>query len=172
MLQCCDTLDNPWASVLPVSSEVGGGLPSGRRDGANLKDDIGSTLKKGEGGEELHDRAEFADSDEQNLIGCARIGGDEPRNLRWRKFDGFSVADLADDPDLGKALRRGKELLNPALCSDLAKRDLLLIGAPLWTPKDKCRGLFAERLTQGLVGNLASDLKMSACASGQHKHCE
>jgi hypothetical protein len=63
-------------------------------------------------------------------------------------------------------------LLNPALCSGFAERDLLLIRAPLWTPKDKCRCLFAEWLTQLLVGSLASDLKMSACASGQHKHCE
>ena len=158
--------------MLPVSGEVRRGLPSGRRDGANLKDDIGATLKKGEGGEELNYRAEFADSDEEHVTGGARKGGGQRRDLRRRKVDGFSVAELADDPNLGKALRRGKELLNPALCSGLAERDLLLIGAPFWTPEDKCRGLFAGRLTQGPPGNLAGDLKMSACTAGKHEYCE
>ena len=46
MLQCGDTLDNPWSSVLPVSGEVGGDFPGGRRDGANLQDNIGSTLNQ------------------------------------------------------------------------------------------------------------------------------
>lgn len=55
-----------------MSGEVGGGLPGGRRDGTNLKDDIGSTLNKGKGGEELHYRTEFANSDEQNV--------------KWKKF--------------------------------------------------------------------------------------
>ena len=114
MLQCGDTLDNPGASVLSVSSEVGGDLPSGRRDGANLKDDLGSTLNQTERGEELHYRAELTDRDEENVSGVACIGGGEPRDLRRRKSDGFSIADLADDPDLGEALRRGEELLNPS----------------------------------------------------------
>ncbi len=88
MLQGGDTFDNPWTSVLPVRGEVGDDLPGGRRDGANLQDDIGSTLNQGEGGEELHYRAEFADGDEENATGVARVGGGEPGNLRRRKFDG------------------------------------------------------------------------------------
>jgi hypothetical protein len=65
-----------------------------------------------------------------------------------------------------------EQYLNPTLGSGLAEQDLLLVGAPLWTPKDKCRGLFARQLAQGLLGDLASDLKMSAGVAEQHKHCQ
>ena len=65
-------------------------------------------------GEDLRYRAELTDRDEENATGVTRISGGEPGNLRRQKFDGFPIADLADDPDLGKVARRGEELLNPS----------------------------------------------------------